>query len=223
MISRIVLTILLVASIIFIVQEGPASVQPASAGSRPVMWQQAGQSSAQQTSPAHSSGHRLADSLQTKLDHIQENGEREHPDQAPTVMTEEEVNDYIAAGRITLPQGVKKLRMEGRSGVVTAFLNVDFDEIRAGQNSSNPLLSVFSGQHDVRVEADASGSGREGRVHVREVTIDGFSVPRMALEYFVSKYITPKYPNVGIDSQFKLPNKIDVASVGYHKVTITQK
>ena len=223
MISRIVLTILLVASIIFIVQEGPASVQPASAGSRPVMWQQADQSSAQQTSPAHSSGHRLADSLQTKLDHIQENGEREHPDQAPTVMTEEEVNDYIAAGRITLPQGVKKLRMEGRSGVVTAFLNVDFDEIRAGQNSSNPLLSVFSGQHDVRVEADASGSGREGRVHVREVTIDGFSVPRMALEYFVSKYITPKYPNVGIDSQFKLPNKIDMATVGYHKVTVTQK
>lgn len=138
-------------------------------------------------------------------------------------MTEEEVNDYIAAGRITLPQGVKKLRMEGRSGVVTAFLNVDFDQIREGQSSSNPMLSLFSGQHDVRVEADAVGSGREGRVHVREVTIDGFSVPKMALEYFVSKYITPKYPNVGIDSQFQLPNKIDMATVGYHKVTITQK
>lgn len=215
MISRIVLTILLVASVVFIVQEGPASVQQPSSGSKPV--------ASQQATSSHSSGHRLADSMQTKLDHIQENGEQTPPDQSPTVMTEEEVNDYIAAGRITLPQGVKKLKMEGRSGVVTAFLNVDFDEIRAGQNSSNPLLSVFSGQHDVRVEADASGSGREGRVHVREVTIDGFSVPRMALEYFVSKYITPKYPNVGIDSQFQLPNKIDLATVGYHKVTITQK
>lgn len=220
MISRIVLTILLVASIIFIVQEGPASVQQPSSGAKPVTSQQA---TSQQSSSQHSSGHRLADSMQTKLDHIQENGEQDHPDQAPTVMTEEEVNDYIAAGRITLPQGVKKLRMEGRSGVVTAFLNVDFDEIRAGQNSSNPMLSLFSGQHDVRVEADAAGSGREGRVHVREVTIDGFSVPRMALEYFVSKYITPKYPNVGIDSQFQLPNKIDMAAVGYHKVTVTQK
>ena len=220
MISRIVLTILLVASVIFIVQQGPASVQQVSAGASPMT---AEQSTARQTTAPRSSGHRLADSLQTKLDHIQQNGEQAHPDQAPTVMTEEEVNDYIADGRIVLPQGVKKLRMEGRSGVVTAFLNVDFDEIRAGQNSSNPLLSVFSGQHDVRVEADASGSGREGRVHVREVTIDGFSVPRMALEYFVSKYITPKYPNVGIDSQFQLPNKIDVATVGYHKVTVTQK
>ena len=216
MISRIFLTILLVASVIFIVQEGPASVQ------QPPPVQQ-GASPQKPSSQQHAPGHRLADSLQTKLDHIQANGEQPHPDQAPTVMTEEEVNDYVASGRIVLPQGVKKLKMEGRSGVVTAFLNVDFDEIRAGQNSFNPMLSVFSGQHDVRVEADASGSAREGRVHVREVNIDGISVPHMALEYFVSKYITPKYPNVGIDSQFQLPNKIDVATVGYHKVTVTQK
>jgi len=208
MISRIFLSILLVASVIFIVQSGPASVQPAS--------------SRQQTQPS-SSGHRLADSMQTKLDHIQQNGQKAQPDQTPTVMTEEEVNDYIAAGRIVLPQGVKKLRMEGRTGVVTAFLNVDFDEIRAGQKSSNPMLSVFSGQHDVRVEGDAAGSGGQGRVHVREVSIDGFNVPNVALEYFVSKYITPKYPNVGIDSQFHLPNRIDLASVGYHKLTVTQK
>ena len=208
MISRIFLTILLVASVIFIVQRGPASVQPASARQR--------------SQPA-SSGHRLADSMQAKLDHIQQNGQKAQPDQTPTVMTEEEVNDYIAADRIVLPQGVKKLRMEGRTGVITAFLNVDFDEIRANQKSSNPLLSVFSGRHDVRVEGDAAGSGGQGRVHVREVSIDGFNVPNVALEYFVGKYITPKYPNVGIDSQFHLPNRIDLATVGYHKLTVTQK
>src|SRR5207302_9585708 len=126
------------------------------------------------------SGHRLADSLQTKLDHIQQNGEQAHPDQAPTVMTEEEINDYIAADKIVLPQGVKKLKLEGRSGVVTAFLNVDFDEIRAGQSSSNPMLSLFSGQHDVRDEADAPGSDREGHMNVRYITIDRFSVHRIA-------------------------------------------
>jgi hypothetical protein len=205
MISRIVLTILLVASVAFIVQQGPASVQQHAPVTPP------------------STGHRLAESLQVKLDHIQQNGQQAHPDQAPTVMTEEEVNDYIASGRIVLPQGVKKLRMEGRTGVVTAFLNVDFDEIRGGQKSANPLLSVFSGRHDVRVEADASGNGGQGKVSVREVSIDGFSVPRMALEYFVSKYVTPKYPNVGMDSQFQLPDKIDTATVGYHKLTVTQK
>jgi hypothetical protein len=226
MISRIVLTILLAGSVIFIVQEGPASMRKASAGQRASSIQQAAPPQASSQQPGtqqRSSGHRLADSMQTKLDHIQENGEQAHPDQAPTVMSEEEVNDYIASGKIVLPQGVKKLRMEGRSGVVTAFLVVDFDEIRAGQKSSNPMLSMFSGQHDVNVEASAAGSGGQGRVEVREVVIDGITVPRMALEYFVSKYISPKYPNVGIDSQFHLPNKVDLATVGYHKLTVTQK
>lgn len=197
-----IFTLLLLASIVFLAQQPPAGSQQR---------------------PPSSSGHRLAQSMQGKLEHIQQNAERSTPDQTPTVMTEEEVNDYIASGAIVLPQGVKKLRMEGRSGVVTAFLNVDFDEIRAGQHSANPMLSVFSGRHDVRVEADAAGSGREGRVHVREVSIDGFTVPRMALEYFVSKYITPKYPGIGLDSKFQLPDKIDTATVGYHKLTVTQK
>jgi hypothetical protein len=169
------------------------------------------------------SDHRLAQSMQAKLDHIRANSEREHPDQTPTVLTEEEINDYLASNHVQLPQGVKKVRLEGRSGVVDAFVNVDFDEIRGGQRSANPLLSLFSGRHDVRLQADAAGSGGQGKVHVRRVSIDGIDVPQIALQYFVEKYITPKYPNVGIDSTFQMPNKIDVATVNYHKLTLTQK
>lgn len=207
MISRILLTLLLLGSVAFIIAKGPA------VGEQPPHLVNA--NSVPDT--------RLAASMQMKLDHIQQNGQRPRPDQSPTVMSEEEVNDYMASDHIELPKGVKKLRFEGRSGVVTAFLNVDFDELSNGQKSSNPMLSVFSGRHDVRVEAAASGADARGKVSVHEVTIDGFSVPRMALEYFVSKYITPKYPNIGLDSQFQLPNRIDVAAVGYHKLTVTQK
>ena len=170
-----------------------------------------------------SSQHRLADSLQRKLDHIQENGKLARPDQTPTVMTEEEINDYFAAGRVKLPQGVKKVTFQGQSGLLTTLATIDFDEIRARQRSSNPLLSLFSGTHNVRVEADAAAAGGQGKVHVRTVSIDGIDVPRMALEYFLSKYVTPKYPNVGMDSVFQLPDKIDLATIGYHKLTVTQK
>lgn len=167
--------------------------------------------------------HRLADSLQRKLDHIRENGQKNQPDQTPTIMTEEEINDYFAAGRVKLPQGVKKVTLEGRSGIVTGHATIDFDEIRAGQKSSNPLLSLFNGTHNVQVEAGASAANGSAKVHVRTVSIDGLSVPRIALEYFVNKYITPKYPNVGIDSTFALTNKIDITIIGYHKLTLTQK
>jgi hypothetical protein len=167
--------------------------------------------------------HRLAESMQNKLDHIQRNASLPQPDPAPTVMTEEEINDYLASGRVKLPAGVKKATLQGKSGVVDAFVNVDFDEIRAGQRNSNPLLAIFSGQHLVSVEADAAGSSGQGKIHVRSASIDGVDVPRMALEFFVEKYITPKYPNVGLDSQFQMPSRIDLATVGYHKLTVTQK
>ena len=63
-----------------------------------------------------STQHPLAESLQRKLNHIQENAQRVHRDRTPTVMAENEINDYIAAGRIKLPQGVKNVTFQGQSG-----------------------------------------------------------------------------------------------------------
>jgi hypothetical protein len=209
--SRIFATILLLGSVAYIVMQQSAS-QKSTSTPQPST-----------ASPQSSSGHRLAESLQRKLDHIQQNAQLSSPNPAPTVMTEDEINDYIASGHITLPQGVKKVILQGRSGVITAFANIDFDEIRAGQHSSNPFLSLFNGRHDVRVEADADASNGQGHVHVRSVNLDGADIPPVALQFFVTKYITPKYPNVGIDSQFNLRDKVDTATVGYHKLTVTQR
>lgn len=167
--------------------------------------------------------HRLADSLRRKLDYIHENAASAHPNPAPTVMTEEEINDYFAAGDLQIPKGVKKVAFQGQSGVITGFASVDFDEIRAGQRSSNPLLSMFSGLHNIRVEAEASGAGGKASVHVRSVSLDGNEIPRTVLIFFVEKYVTPKYPTVGMDSEFQMPDKVDTAIVGYHKLTVMQK
>ena len=93
------------------------------------------------------SQHRLAESLQRKLDHIEQNGRRSHPDPTPTVMTENEINDYFAAGRVQLPQGVKNVRFHGQSGLLTGIATIDFDEIRAAQNlpiHCSPSLVVLT-------------------------------------------------------------------------------
>jgi len=166
---------------------------------------------------------RLATSMQSKINYIEQNARKSPPNPAPTVLTEDEINAYLASGQVQLPQGVNKVRLQGQSGKVDAFLNVDFDKIREGQHSSNPLMGFFSGVHDVTVETDASGASGQGKVHVNSVSLDGTEIPHMALEYFVDKYITAKYPNIGMDSQFKLPDRIDSATVGYHKVTVIQK
>jgi hypothetical protein len=213
-ISWLVLTGCLVFSMWVIVRQPTLTLaSPAQASS-----QQASRRASQ-----NNGSHRLADSADAKFAYIEQNGAKSQPDPTPTVLSEDEINDYLASGRVEIPQGVKKVRLQGQSGKVTAFLTVDFDQLRENQRSANPFMSMFSGTHDVTVETDAAGSAGQGKVHVSTVSLDGTEIPRMALQFFVERYLTPKYPNVGLDSQFKLPNRIDGATVGYHKISLVQK
>jgi hypothetical protein len=160
---------------------------------------------------------------QRKLNHVQSNGALAHPDRAPTEFSEDEINNYLASGLVALPTGVQSIRFSGEDGALTATTRIDFDQVKIGRHSSNPLLLVFSGTHDVMVTAHAHGSVHQGFVHVDSVQLDGVEIPEFILELFVEKYLQPKYPNIGIDSQFTLPDRIDTAKIGEHKLAITQK
>ena len=164
-----------------------------------------------------------AASLQRKLDRIQSNGEQANPRPLTTVMTEQEINAYVASGQVRLPKGVQSLRFSGHSGVIDSWARVDFDQLTAGQRSANPLLSMFSGVHDVAATAHGSGARGVGNVHIDSVALDGVTIPDFALEMFVNHYIKPKHPNLGIDNRFQLPDRIDTAVVGSHELTVTQK
>jgi hypothetical protein len=118
---------------------------------------------------------------------------------------------------------VKSLKLVGEPGMISGTAQVDFDRIREGSRSSNPLLSIFSGIHEVVVVTHAHGAGGEGFVHVDSVSLDGVEVPRFVLQLFVDKYLKPKYPEIGLDSRFPLPDRGDTATVGPQKLSFTQK
>ena len=161
--------------------------------------------------------------MQQKLDHIDQNATANPVDQRPTQLNEDEVNAWVAEGMLKLPKGVKKAVFHGQSGTIHCDANVDFDEITAGQHSFNPLLMIFSGTHDISVAGAADAQGGTGHVHIQSASLDGIDIPRAALELFVNRYLKPKYPNVGLDSEFKMPNRIDTGTVGNHYAVLTQK
>jgi hypothetical protein len=162
-------------------------------------------------------------SMEGKLAHIQANSEASPVESSPTEFSEQEINRYMASGRVHLPEGVLGVKFHGEPGVITATAHVDFDQLKTGRSSLNPLLSVFNGIHDMVVVAHAQGGGHEGLVRVDTVTLDGVEIPRFVLESFVEKFLQPKYPYVGLDSRFSLKEKIDTATVGEQKLTVTQK
>ncbi len=161
--------------------------------------------------------------MEKKLQYVVSNGRLAHPNPSPTEFTDQEINAYFAAGKVKLPAGVQSVNFQAQPGMIAGTAQVDFDQIKAGRNSSNPLLSIFSGIHTVVVVAHAHGEGGQGYVHVDSVILDDTEIPPLILQIFVQKFIQPKYPNLGMDSHFTLPARVDTATVGLQKLTITQK
>ncbi|HYG98910.1 MAG TPA: hypothetical protein VD837_07250 [Terriglobales bacterium] len=177
----------------------------------------------QSTSSAQAFDRAAADSAHRKFQKIQANAQKSAPDQRPTTFTEREINAYIASPHVRLPRGVQRVRFTGNSGVITTDATVNFDQVTEGARSNNPLLALFSGTHQVQVVSHASASGGQAQIQIDKVLINGVQVPRMALEFFINKYIKPKYPELGLDSRINLPERIDTATVGNHVLAVTQK
>jgi hypothetical protein len=165
----------------------------------------------------------LAQSFQNKLDFLENNAKSKTIQRRSTQINADEVNAWFLEGGYKLPHGVEKVVFHSKPDTIQADATVDFDAVKEGQRNLNPLLSIFSGVHEVEVTAVASAQNGQGHVNIQTVSIDGVGVPRLALEMFVNKYLKPKYPDVGLDNEFKMPDRIDSATVGNDNALLTQR
>lgn len=170
--------------------------------------------------PTHSAAY---GSMERKIAYLKQNAERAHPDPKPTEITQDEANAYFAEGGVKMPKGVTDLKLAATPGMIDGHAKVDFDAITEKARSKNPLLAVFTGVHDAHVVAQAAGSHGTGTITVQHVELDGIEIPQMMLQFFVDRYLKPKYPNVGLTSTFKLPLHIDSAVVESGKTELRQK
>ncbi|HUQ49541.1 MAG TPA: hypothetical protein VM056_02415 [Terriglobales bacterium] len=175
------------------------------------------------TLAAPASTTKLADAMQRKIDFVTVNGRKAIPEKKSTVFAQDEINAYFAERRLKMPEGVRSVKFQLRPELVTANASIDFDEITREKRSLNPLMYLFTGLHDVTVTARAVPLGKgEVRVTVETVTIDGVTVPKMALKFFVERYVNPKYPNVGLDHEYRLPAKMNSVIIQKAKGTVNQ-
>ncbi len=153
-----------------------------------------------------------------------ENGRSTNPSRQPTVLTADEWNAYLNQGGVKLPEGISDIRITSEPGIAHGEAEIDFDRLTANRTRSNPLLALFTGKHQVTGTAHLAAANGVASMEVDSILFDGVEVPRLALEFFASRYLRPKYGNaVGMDSTFALHNRIDTAMVGVNQVTITQR
>jgi hypothetical protein len=164
------------------------------------------------------------ESAERKFAWISENGRSEHPSARPTVLTASEWNAFLNQGGVKLPEGVTSVRLTTQPAIIHSDAEVDFDRLTANRTRNNPLLQLFTGKHHVTATAHASAIRGVATIQVDHIEFDGVEIPRIALEYFAAKYLRPKYGNaVGMDSVFRLKNRIDSGILGTDQVTITQR
>lgn len=162
-------------------------------------------------------------SMDQKVEILQANAQRPPQQPQTTEITEQELNAYFNEGGIELPQGVSDVRMQLSPAVVTTTAKIDFDTLTAGKTINPIYQAMFSGQHDLDVQAQASGAYGKGTVTIQSVKVDGVPIPRSALEYLINRYVKPRYANAGMTTTFALPARIDMAVVQQGKTTLTQK
>lgn len=179
--------------------------------------------SSQKTSPGTKHFSAPAQAFQNKLDYLERNANAKPVQRRSTQLNADEANAWFREGGYNLPQGVQKVIFHSQPDTIVANATVDFDEVKQGKHNLNPLLSIFSGVHEVEVTATASAQYGQGHVTIQTVSIDGVDVPHLALEMFVKRYITPKYPGVGLDNTFAMPDRIDTATVGHDYALLTQR
>jgi hypothetical protein len=162
-------------------------------------------------------------SMEQKIALLRANAAKAHPDPKPVEITEGEANAYLNEGGVRLPAGVSNIRLAAHPGQIDAHALVDFDLIMQHRGANNPLAGVFTGRHDVHAVSDARGAYGDGTIHIQSVDLDGVEIPQWALEWFVGRYIAPRYPNVGLTSTFKLPLRIDSAVLEAGKARLQQR
>jgi hypothetical protein len=171
--------------------------------------------------PSHSEAYASA---ARKIAWLADNGRAQHPSTEPTVLTAPEWNAYINEGGVKLPDGVSNVRLSSQPAVIHGDAEVDFDRLTANRTRNNPLLALFTGKHHVTCTAQAAAVNGVGTVRVQSIAFDGTEVPVFLLELFSDRYLRPKYGNaIGMDSTFRLHNRIDTAILGTNQLTITQR
>jgi hypothetical protein len=152
--------------------------------------------------------------LRQKVAAIIERGSAPKPSAASTVVTERELNAYLAYDSAAdIPAGIAhpKLVIHGDRRV-SATAIVDLDAVRAQRKSRSLLdpMNYVSGQLPVAAAGLLEARDGLARFTFESASVSGVPIPKMVLEEVVGYYTrSPEFPQgIDIDDPFPLPARI---------------
>jgi hypothetical protein len=150
-----------------------------------------------------------ARSVDQKLERIQSG----HARPGSTVLfTEHELNVWVAAQvPHYAPEGVRETHLELGNGVATGSAIVDFLKMRQAQGVQTSWLisKLIQGEHPVTVTARLQSAHGEATVYLQEVQLSGMTISGGTLDFLVTNFFHPLFPDAKIDQPFPLAENVE--------------
>ena len=166
--------------------------------------------------------------LRQKVSEIIERGEAARPVRGSTVVTEREINAYLAYDSAAdIPAGITnpKLVIHGARRV-SATAIVDLDAVRAQHKSRGMLdpMNLLGGKLPVAAAGLLDARDGLARLTLESASVSGVPIPKMVLEEVVAYYTrSPQFPRgIDIDDPFPLPARIREIEVRRGEALVVQ-
>ncbi|HEY3840085.1 MAG TPA: hypothetical protein VGL72_26115 [Bryobacteraceae bacterium] len=147
-----------------------------------------------------------------------------YPPGSRVTITTAEFNDYLRAEvPIIIGPGVRNARVESDNGnIVRGYLDIDFLKVRQahGERPGWVMSQLLSGERPVVIIARiTSGRGRV-RVDVLKVSISGIVAEGRTLDFLITNFVLPTFPEVKVGRDFSLDYHIDHLEIRPGAVTV---
>lgn len=175
--------------------------------------------SAEPVSAQNAVSERTSKVLQAKIDAIQAAEKAGNQTGRTVEVTEPELESYVLYGmKDQIPARVETIDVQLTEGAVAAETRLTFPADATG----NVLVDAFvSGTHTFFLKGKLAAAAGRGRFELVEVKVDGIPVPNILVETLVTKYVTPKYPQVDLSEPFPMPWGMESLSITPGKATVT--
>ena len=175
--------------------------------------------SAEPVSAQNAASERTSKVLQAKIDAIQAAEKAGNQTGRTVEVTEPELESYVLYGlKDEIPARVETIDVQLTEGAVAAETRLTFPAGATG----NVLVDAFvSGTHTFFLKGKLAASAGRGRFELVEVKVDGIPVPNILVETLVTKYVTPKYPQVDLSEPFPMPWGMESLTITPRKATVT--
>jgi hypothetical protein len=138
-----------------------------------------------------------------------------------------DLNPYLnSIIQLSVPAGLRNVRLEtGTNNIIRGTADIDFVKIRQarGEAPSWLMSQLMGGERPVEITARLTSAHGVAKVDVLKVSISGVVAEGRMLDFLITTFVVPNFPDAKIGTDFRLDYNIDHFYVQPGVVTVVLK